>query len=344
MPADKAKDRNSAPFFSIGVTTHNRPALLQQTIHSIKAQTFSDFEVIVGNDYTAEPLSLGDLGINDTRVRVVNHPQNMGEIRNMNSLLHLARGRYFTWLSDDDLYDPEFLAKVYSALVKFSFPVCTYTSFEYVEDELSHESRQYKSKPAQLLSGREFLGMYWSAKLKAMGCTGVFDAEYLREIGGVEYMADTSFALYSEHLLLVRTGLLEQVAYIDEPLVKYRIHERSWGCTSKDLALNRQAGKNLVNESARILADPKLKDDFRQNIASLLKFVVVEFFSKLRAQDSCFSRLKAIPHLLLLRKQFQTLKGSSLYWDAQISWGYISATLIWWLCTRFNVRAMLKTE
>ena len=63
---------------------------------------------------------------------------------------------------------------------------------------------------------------------------------------GVESLAETSFALYSEHLLLVRAGLLGQVAYIDEPLVWYRIHEGFWGCSAKDLMLYKQDSQNLI--------------------------------------------------------------------------------------------------
>ena len=76
------------PFFSIGVTTYNRPEMLKQTLMSISAQTFSDFEVIVGNDYIQEPLSAELLGIMDPRIRFINHPQNLGEARQYE---HLAR-------------------------------------------------------------------------------------------------------------------------------------------------------------------------------------------------------------------------------------------------------------
>jgi len=75
--------RNSPPFFTIGVTTYNRPDLLKQTLTSISAQTFTDFEVIVGNDYTPESLSAENLGINDPRIRFENYPQNLGEAQNM---------------------------------------------------------------------------------------------------------------------------------------------------------------------------------------------------------------------------------------------------------------------
>ena len=68
------------PLFSIGVPTYNRKDLLLKTIMSILQQTFTDFEVIIGNDYTKEYLSSEDLGIKDPRVRIINHQQNLGEL------------------------------------------------------------------------------------------------------------------------------------------------------------------------------------------------------------------------------------------------------------------------
>ena len=121
MESDDQENPPSTPFFSIGVTTYNRPDMLKQTLRSISAQTFLDFEVIVGNDYIHEPLSAELLGIMDSRIRFINHPQNLGEAQNMNTLFDMSRGRYFTWQCDDDLYAPNFLGDVHSALVKFNF-------------------------------------------------------------------------------------------------------------------------------------------------------------------------------------------------------------------------------
>ena len=62
IESDGKANPSSTPFFSIGVTTYNRPELLKQTLDSISMQTFSDFEVIVGNDFIQEPLSAAALG------------------------------------------------------------------------------------------------------------------------------------------------------------------------------------------------------------------------------------------------------------------------------------------
>jgi glycosyltransferase involved in cell wall biosynthesis len=333
MESDDKENPSSTPFFSIGVTTYNRPELLKQTLASITMQTFSDFEVIVGNDFIQEPLSAATLDIRDSRIRIVNHPHNLGEVRNMNALIDLGRGRYFTWQTDDDLYAPNFLEDVHSALVKFDFPPCVFTSFEFIQGASFPDVEKTPSGQGQTFSGRQFLRKYWSGKLKAMGCSGVYDKKHLKRIGGVESLADTSFALYSEHLLLVRAGLLEQVAYIDEPLVKYRVHEDSWGCTAKDLLLYKQASGNLIRESAAIFSHPELRDDFRQNMASVLEFVVKDFFTRLRMKGGILTRFEAFPYLLSLKKQFSSLKGSDLYWEALLSWVGIGARLTWWLGT-----------
>jgi len=124
-------------------------------------------------------------------------------------------------------------------------------------------------------------------------------------------------------------------------LVKYRIHEGAWGCTATDLWLYGQAGQNLVRESITVFSDRKLREDFRQNIASVLKFVVFEYFSKTRAQDGCLSRHKSVPFFFSLKKQFNSLKGSELYRIAIVSWGWTGLRLAWWLATKFDLKAVI---
>ena len=321
------------------MTTYNRPELLKQTLLSIKAQTFADFEVIIGNDYIPEPISASKLDVKDERMQFVNYPRNLGEVQNMNALVDLSRGQYFTWLTDDDLYAPDFLAEVYSALIKFDLPACVFTSFENICGPDFPAATARVAGQSQQYSGRQFLRMYWSGRLKAMGCTAVYDKAYLKRLGGVESLAETSFALYSEHLLLIRAGLLDQVVYIDEPLVRYRIHEGSWGCSAKDLRLYNQASQNLIHASIDVFCQPQLRDDFRQNIASVLRFAARDFFDRIRSCESCLKRLEAVPFLFSLKKHFNSLKGSTLYWKALISWACIAAQMIWWVGTKFDLKA-----
>jgi len=272
---------SEGPFFSIGITTYNRHDLLRNCLDSVLSQTYTNYEVIVGNDYTQEILSPDMFGINDTRIRFLNYPQNIGERRNLNTLLHSASGKYFTWQFDDDFYAADFLEKIFSALVRFDFPLCVSSSYEilYQAKERFPPSAIGTNSPDNMIlfSGRDFLHGYLSGKLKASGQCCVYNSEYLRQLGGNEEICNSPFALYSEYLLLVHTGLLEKVAYINSPLFYYRAHSESWGSTTLDLDLLRQAGMNLTQKSAQIFNNPCLRNDFNWFLSAILRLVFQKF-------------------------------------------------------------------
>jgi hypothetical protein len=138
---------------------------------------------------------------------------------------------------------------------------------------------------------------------------------------------------------LVKAGLTERVCHINEPLIKYRIHEDAWGCAANDLSLYEQASHNLIRKSVTVLSNSRLRGDFRQNITSLLKFVVFEYFGKARAGDGCLSRHWTVPFFFSLKRMFNSVKGSGLYRIALISWGSTGVKLFWWMITKFNFKA-----
>jgi hypothetical protein len=46
-----------------------------------------------------------------------------------------------------------------------------------------------------------------------------------------------------------------------------------------------------------------------------------------------------VPYLISLKKHFRPLKGSNLYWNALFSWGCVGLRMIWWLITKFDLKA-----
>ena len=331
------------PFFSIGVTTYNRPELLRQTLRSIIRQTFTDFEVIVGNDYIPEPLSAESLGIEDSRIRFENYSRNLGEERNMNTLLAMSRARYFIWQCDDDLFSPNFLEEVFSTLTRFNYPSCVFSSYAMVYGTTYPDMPKIIPRQGKVYSGRQFLSMYWSGRLKAIGCNGVYQRDYLLGIGGVKCLADFHRPLYSEYLLLNQVGLQNKVAYIDEPLALYRVHEDAWGCKTNDLLLYRQASENLIQESITIFLDSELRNDFHQNISHLLNFVTIEYFNKAKSMAGFLTRLKAIPFFFSLKKQFNSLRGAPFFY-ALSSWNWTGVKLVWWMASDFNLKSLIPIK
>ena len=90
---------------SIIVPTFNRGELLRQAVDSALRQTFTDFEVVVVND-GGDPVE----EFADPRVHVVRRPSSGGAAAARNAGLDYARGRYVTFLDDDDEFTPDRLA------------------------------------------------------------------------------------------------------------------------------------------------------------------------------------------------------------------------------------------
>ncbi len=298
------------PLFSIGVTTYKRKEMLKECLNSIIRQTFSDFEVVVGNDCPEEKISIEELGIKDARVRLVNYTENIGEVANMNSLLKMSQGRYFTWFADDDMYAPTFLESIYASLVKFDFQPCVFTS--YIMDTVFPGKEKIPTAVGNLLTGRQFLRGYLRRTVKTQGCYGVFDKEYIRRIGGIEQLGQ-GFSPYSDIQLAVRTGLLEKVVYIDAPLVFFRTHEKSISFTSPDIDAYSSSQMALLSKSVDVFRSERLSEDFHPNLFLLLRWCIKDIATVIHRSGS-ISRRQAIAYLLFIKRYISLLKGSSLYW------------------------------
>lgn len=249
----------SRPFFAIGVTTYNRPELLKQTLISIQAQTFRDFEVIVGNDFTEDYLSAESIGISDPRIRFVNNLINLQEVGNMNALLATASGRYFTWLADDDLYQPEFLETAYNLIITNGFPSAYFSSYTDLSTINYPDIKSPEKHNITNLSGRNFLVNYLSGNLKIIAVYGLFDRSILVSIvGGIEELCESAVGLYGEYLFLVRNALFDKILYCDAPHILYRVHEGSWGVSNTEFDTYRVAGQELIRRSAEVLDTPSL--------------------------------------------------------------------------------------
>jgi len=209
--------------------------MLSECLLSIIEQSFTDYEVIVGNDFTGHKLQLIDFGCNDSRLRIVNHSENLGEINNMNWLLDQASGEYFIWMADDDLMHPECLAQMALALSRpgRDRPSAVYTAynsgplrpeFDVITDIF--EYAQY--------SLTQFMVAYLSKKIDIIGCYGAMKTDYLRGVGGIRSLG-SGFGPYSDTILPLLLAEKGVISYVPQKLVYLRTHSGSLSCKSSDL-------------------------------------------------------------------------------------------------------------
>jgi hypothetical protein len=99
------------PRVSIGVPVYNGENYLAETLDSILAQTFTDFELIISDNASTDRTEAicRAYAAQDHRIHYVRNARNLGAARNYNRVFELARGEYFKWNGHDDPLAPRFL-------------------------------------------------------------------------------------------------------------------------------------------------------------------------------------------------------------------------------------------
>lgn len=107
--------QSPAPFLSIIIPTHKRPALLERALKSIKLQECPfPYEVIVisdAADFASDEVCFRLLGKNDMVIRRNGAP---GPSQSRNLGISVSSGRYLMFLDDDDAWSPDLLVRLAS--------------------------------------------------------------------------------------------------------------------------------------------------------------------------------------------------------------------------------------
>ena len=90
---------------TIGLPTYNNSETIGETIHSLKSQTFHDWECFVTDDSTSEEtVDAARLAIaGDLRFTLIKNEVRLGAAGNWNKTLGMAKGKYFKLLCADDI-------------------------------------------------------------------------------------------------------------------------------------------------------------------------------------------------------------------------------------------------
>ena len=114
---------------SVVIPCYNAGKWIDRAIASIRAQDFTDYELIVVDDGSDDLLTQEKIAAyqQDPTIRVLIHEQNKGPNASRNTAIRVARGKYIATLDADDYYDSTFLSKGVAVLDEKSGVGIVYT-------------------------------------------------------------------------------------------------------------------------------------------------------------------------------------------------------------------------
>jgi glycosyltransferase involved in cell wall biosynthesis len=102
------------------MTAFNREALIGESIESVLAQTYRDFELLVVDDRSTDRTrDIVATYTVDPRVRLVCNDRNLGDYANRNHASTFARGEFLKYHDSDDVMYPHCLEIMMAALGRF---------------------------------------------------------------------------------------------------------------------------------------------------------------------------------------------------------------------------------
>lgn len=101
------------PLISIITPNYNCSRFITETIESVLAQTYTNWEMIIVDDCSTDDsyqIAL-NYAAKDLRIKVLQNEQNSGAAFSRNSALDIAQGEYIAFLDSDDLWENNKLEK-----------------------------------------------------------------------------------------------------------------------------------------------------------------------------------------------------------------------------------------
>ena len=96
---------------SIVMPSYNTASYIGESIRSILAQTYTNWELIVVDDCSTDNTIEIVESFNDSRIRVIKNDENSGAAISRNYALREARGKWIAFLDSDDKWSPQKLEK-----------------------------------------------------------------------------------------------------------------------------------------------------------------------------------------------------------------------------------------
>ena len=118
------------PLVSIIVRTCGRPAVLRETLVSLREQTYGNLEIVIVEDGIAVAEEMVEKEFSDLNILYHATGEKVGRSRAGNLAMELAHGKYLNFLDDDDLFYADHVEVLVANLLKSGKQAAYATSFE----------------------------------------------------------------------------------------------------------------------------------------------------------------------------------------------------------------------
>lgn len=216
----------TTPRVTIGLPVYNGQNYLIETLESLLAQTYADFELVITDNASTDRTEAicREYAGRDERIRYYRNDENIGAAANYNRAFELGRGEYFKWAAHDDLLAPAYLERCVEVLDNSPDVVLAYTQAKAI-DSKGNVVKVYPGK--KHFNSPDPRQRFYEFVLDPSPVVAVFGLMRREVLGRTRLIGKYAG---SDRPLLSELSLLGKFYEVPEHLFFYRFHEeQSWG-------------------------------------------------------------------------------------------------------------------
>ncbi len=143
------------PLISVVIPVFNREDLIKKSIQSVVDQEYSQFELIVVDDYSTDKSREKVREFSDPRIKLFELKENGGNAKARNEGWKNAQGEWVAYLDSDDWFEPDYLTRLAEAIVNNPETGFFWTGVRYVNRDDSALKEEFW-QPREDLPGTTF--------------------------------------------------------------------------------------------------------------------------------------------------------------------------------------------
>lgn len=208
------------PRISIGMPVYNGARHIREALDSLLGQTFSDLELIIGDNASTDDTEAicREYAARDSRIRYIRHEKNIGAIKNFDFVYRQSRGQYFKWAAHDDKIAPTFLERCAEVLDRDPEVVLCYARVTHIDAQSQSISDYDSGFHLVSESPVERFRAFFKAPVKCTPIFGLMRSKAIRTLGPQgDYIA-------ADRIYLGELALMGKIHEVPENLFFRRIH------------------------------------------------------------------------------------------------------------------------
>ena len=207
---------------TVGMTAYNGERYIAKAIESILTQEYRNFELIIYDNASEDRTSeiCGEYANKDDRIKYYRNHTNIGPNANSLKVLDVSSGQYMQWVSDHDIYHPQFISHLIKELDKDESVVLCYPRTVCIDanDNVIEPLTPDVIDTRGLDTFQRFSKVIWEFAWGNM-IMGLFRMSVVRKI-----FSHPPVVIGPDHVMMADASLLGHIAQVNEPLYYRRMN------------------------------------------------------------------------------------------------------------------------